>query len=137
MLDHEGFLALWARSKGPEGELVLNPPDRVFVDAEGNLLHLNDGYAGRSGRRKLAVVDWNKDGRLDILLNSSSADLLLNQGMREGKHVMVNQGPLAQRKVAGHTSSPTVVDWNGDATPDLLVGAEDGYLYYMEHSSPE
>lgn len=137
MLDHEGFLTLWARSKRSDGTLILNPPERVFVDPEGLPLRLNDGYAGRSGRRKLTVVDWNRDGLPDILLNSSNADLLLNQGLRDGKYVMANLGPVAQLEVAGHTSSPTTVDWNADGIPDLLLGAEDGYFYYMEHPADE
>jgi hypothetical protein len=32
--------------------------------------------------------------------------------------------------VAGHTSSPTIVDFNNDGKPELIVGAEDGRLYY-------
>ncbi len=41
-------------------------------------------------------------------------------------------GKLAIRKLAGHTTSPTTVDWNGDGIGDLLIGAEDGYFYYMQ-----
>jgi len=37
--------------------------------------------------------------------------------------------------LAGHTSSPTVVDWNQDGVPELLVGAEDGYLYHMQRDA--
>ena len=42
-----------------------------------------------------------------------------------------NEGMLAQDKLAGHTTSPTIVDWNKDGIPDLLVGAEDGHFYYL------
>jgi hypothetical protein len=38
---------------------------------------------------------------------------------------------LSNLRLAGHTTSPTVVDWNKDGIPDLLVGAEDGHFYYM------
>ncbi len=37
------------------------------------------------------------------------------------------------RILAGHTTSPTTVDWDKDGISDLLVGAEDGFLYYMKN----
>jgi hypothetical protein len=37
------------------------------------------------------------------------------------------------RILAGHTTSPTIVDWDKDDIPDLLVGAEDGFFYYMQN----
>jgi len=130
MLDHEGFLAFFRREKH-DGKLVLLPPERTFVDAEGSPLRLNAGAAGRSGRRKLCFADWDGDGRVDLLANSGNVDLFRNQGERDGRTVLANQGPLDARRLAGHTTSPTVVDWNRDGVPDLLVGAEDGYFYYL------
>jgi len=34
-------------------------------------------------------------------------------------------------RLAGHSTSPTIIDWNKDKIPDLLIGAEDGFLYYL------
>lgn len=133
MLDHEGELALFERKELGQG-LQLLPGKRIFVDENGNALNLVRGVAGRSGRRKLQVVDWDSDGRLDFLFNSVNADFYRNVGERDGKTMLKNMGPLDARKISGHTSSPTVVDFNADGIPDLLVGAEDGYLYYAEHS---
>ncbi len=76
------------------------------------------------------MVDWDGDGRLDLLLNSVNADFYRNLGDRDGKVVLKNMGPLDARKISGHTSSPTVVDWDKNGIPDLLVGAEDGHLYF-------
>lgn len=131
MLDHEGYLALFERRRDGE-QLKLLPGARIFVDEKGSPLRLNDGRAGRSGRRKLAVVDWDRDGKLDVLANSESANWLRQVENRDGRIVLKDMGPLNSRNVAGHTSSPTVVDWNGDGVPDLLIGAEDGHLYYAE-----
>jgi len=39
--------------------------------------------------------------------------------------------------LAGHSTSPTVVDWNKDNIPDLLVGAEDGHFYYLKNKVSE
>ena len=130
MLDHEGYLALFPRAKR-DGKLVLLPPERVFVDAEGAPLRLNAREAGGSGRRKLCFADWDGDGRLDLLANSVNVDFFRNLGRKEGKTVLANQGAVDSRRLAGHTTSPTVVDWNRDGLPDLVIGAEDGYLYYL------
>ncbi len=45
-------------------------------------------------------------------------------------------GPVDGRKLAGHSTSPGIVDWNGDKVPDLLAGAEDGFFYYLENPRP-
>jgi hypothetical protein len=134
MLDHEGYLALFPRAKR-DGKLVLLPPERVFVDAGGAPLRLNAREAGGSGRRKLCFADWDGDGRLDLLANSVNVDFFRNLGQKEGKTVLANQGAVDSRRLAGHTTSPTVVDWNRDGLPDLVIGAEDGYLYYLRNVS--
>ena len=115
MLDQEGHLAFFQRDRHD-----LMPGARIFG------LHLNDGWAGKSGRRKLHIVDWDGDSDLDILINSTSASLLRNEG---GKYV--DEGALSEQQLAGHTTSPTVVDWDKNGKPDLLIGAEDGFLYYI------
>ena len=136
MLDHEGHLALFERKK-VGGSLVLLPPKRVFqgVDADKarGPLRLNAGEAGRSGRRKLCLADWDLDGKVDILVNSRSVDFLKNVSTDEGTYVFANTGPVDSRVLAGHTTSPTVVDWDGDGSCDLLVGAEDGFFYYLKN----
>jgi len=37
--------------------------------------------------------------------------------------------------LGGHSTSPTTVDWNKDGVPDLLIGAEDGFFYYLPRDS--
>ena len=60
-------------------------------------------------------------------------DFLRNLGTRDGRTVVKPMGEVASRRLAGHTTSPTTVDWNADGGPDLLVGAEDGFFYYMRN----
>jgi predicted neuraminidase len=132
MLDHEGYLSFFERRKSGDTTVLL-PGQRVFVDAKGQPLHLNVKRAGGSGRRKLCVVDWDGDGRLDVLLNGANANLLRQTGARDGKWFFEDKGPLDSRKIEGHDTSPTTVDWNRDGVPDLLVGAEDGRFYYLKN----
>ena len=133
MLDHEGYLALFPRARRDDGNLVLLPPRRVLCDPQGEPLRLNAGRAGKSGRRKVCIVDWDGDGARDILVNSENATLLRQVARRDGKWLFEDVGLLSDRKISGHTTSPTVVDFNGDAVPDLLVGAEDGRFYFMRN----
>ena len=128
MLDHEGYLSLFRRMKQGK-ELILMPPERVFTDASGTLLKLSGGDRGKSGRRKLTATDWDGDGRIDLLINSSNASLLKNMGQTAGKWIMVDQGPLAKRKLDAHDTQPALADIDGDGRKDLIIGAEDGRLY--------
>lgn len=147
-LDHQGYLSFFRREKEASG-LYLLPGQRIFRSEKGVIydrkntevegfsetLIMNNGEVGQSGRRKFAFVDWNRDGKLDILVNSASIDLLLNVGTEENPWVFRNAGTLGNLRLAGHTTSPTAVDWDNNGIPDLLVGAEDGCFYYLKNDS--
>jgi hypothetical protein len=148
MLDPEGYLALFERVDLGSGRLSLRPGRRVFRSAtdalfdanhvsrgsDGGILRLNGDRAGRSGRRKLCLADWDGDGKLDLLVNSQNVNLLRQVASNDqGEVELRDLGPLDNLVLAGHDTAPAVVDWNRDGKPDLLVGAEDGHLYYLEH----
>lgn len=144
MLDAAGRFALYrGNGKGAvDGPLTMFRSDtgaaydskhRVVGDVGVGALQLNTGRAGKSGRRKLTVVDWDGDGRLDLLVNSASAHWLRNIGPTEGNVVFEDKGPVTEQELAGHTTSPTTVDWDGDGVRDLLIGAEDGFFYYLKN----
>jgi len=130
MLDHEGYLAFFERAK-TDGQLRLKAPRRAFLDEQGVPLLLNPIPAGKSGRRKICVTDWNGDGRFDLLLNSANANLLVQVQDRDGGWLFKDEGALSSRNIEGHDVSPTVVDFNHDGVPDFLGGAEDGRFYFL------
>ncbi|MGH9838564.1 MAG: FG-GAP repeat domain-containing protein, partial [Blastocatellia bacterium] len=132
MLDQEGYLAYFERARQND-RLILKVPRRAFVDENGKPLRLNAGTAGRSGRRKLCITDWDGDGKPDFLLNSANADFLQQVEQMSGFWVMKNAGTLATRNIEGHDVSPTVVDFDGDVIPDFLGGAEDGRFYFLKN----
>jgi VCBS repeat protein len=132
MLDHEGYLAFFERARR-DGKLVLLPPRRVFCDQKGNPLRFNTKSGGLSGRRKMCLVDWDGDGALDILINSANAEQWKQVGQGEGKWLFKNVGNVDTLNLAGHDTSPTVVHWEKDGIPDLLIGAEDGHFYFKRN----
>ncbi len=149
-VDHEGYLA-WYRQVENDGQRVLLPGQRVFrmkgdsafdmknlvaaADAavKDGPLCMNYEKNGRSGRRTFCFVDWDGDGKLDLLVNSLNVDFFKNVSTKPGEWVFENKGPVDGVRLAGHSTAPGTVDWNGDGIPDLVVGAEDGYFYYMEN----
>ncbi len=131
MLDQEGYLAYFER-KPQDGHLALLPPQRIFKDSKGAPLQLNNGIAGKSGRRKIAFADWDRDGDLDLLVNGKNIDLLLNLGV-PGDYMFAGPEALDSRVLAGHSTCPAIVDWDKNGIPDLLIGAEDGFLYYLKN----
>jgi len=108
-------------------------PQRVFADESGQPLRFNAGTGGKSGRRKLCVVDWDGDGKLDLLVNSRNADFLRQLGQRDGKWLFKNEGPLAPDNIEAHDVSPTTVEWDGDGIPDFVGGGEDGHFYFLRN----
>ncbi len=144
MLDHEGYLAFFER-KMIDGKLMLTPGQRIFygenasvfgnknevVEERLGLLRLNNRDAGGSGRRKLSFFDWDNDGDLDLLVNSVNVSLFEQVKSEDGKVSFVSRGQLSPTILAGHTTSPTFVDWNKNGVWDVLVGAEDGHFYHL------
>ena len=99
----------------------------------GEPLRLNAGIAGKSGRRKICIMDWDQDGKLDILLNSANANFIRQTSSADGKSYFVDMGLLSDANIEGHDVSPTTVDFNADGVPDFVGGAEDGRLYYLKN----
>lgn len=149
MLDHEGYLSYFERDSTTPGQ-PLKPGQRIFqgdgpsqydsghrvLEKRRGVLRLNGNSAGKSGRRKLCWVDWDQDGKLELLVNSQNVNLLrlveiIDEGQGQSTYLFHDAGPFSAHVLAGHTTSPTTVDWDGDGLPALLIGAEDGYFYYV------
>lgn len=127
MQEHEGFLTYWERRK--DGKL--SPPQRVLMNEASEPLRFNAGVGGRSGRRKLCVTDWDGDGKLDILANSQNSAFHRQVNHADGKWTFAAPVNVSDRNIEGHDTSPTTIDWDGNGVRDLLIGAEDGRLYFL------
>ncbi len=132
MLDHEGYLSYFERIK-ENNRLKLLPGKCIFYNEENHPLQLNHKVAGKSGRKKITIVDWDLDGKPDLLVNSKNCEFYKNISKNNEKIIFKNLGNLTEQKLAGHSTSPTIVDWDKNGIPDLLLGAEDGHFYYLKN----
>lgn len=131
-----------------KGNLVFNDPVHVMqVNA--------DIYGGSLVVPEL--VDWDGDGKLDLISGTSTGEIYFfkNKGTNinpsfqnpealkaGGKVIKIQggyresiQGPIESRW--GYTS-PTVIDWNDDGLPDILMGDVRGkFTVYLNNGTKD
>jgi len=70
-------------------------------------------------------VDWDGDGRLDIIVGDREGEIHFFKRLSYGNIYLEEQDPVrvAGKPIdVGYNSAPCVADWNGDGLPDLVVG---------------
>ena len=85
------------------------------------------------------IVDFNQDGRLDMLLgvNWGTVSLYLNTATKKpslskSRLLQWSDGSnLNIRKANGDDTTPELVDLDGDGVLDLISGGKNGRLYFM------
>ncbi len=142
-VDHDGYLAYYEAFL-KSGEKWLKPGRRIFKNEKGAPIRISEHAGGHSGRARIIIVDWDNDGDLDILHNAhhlfGQAPALLkkvkNAGWYENvgnaeKAVFTWRGELIKRQIpvsSEHSTTPEVVDFDGDGRLDLFLGGEDGRI---------
>jgi hypothetical protein len=127
-LDPEGMLTLYRRS----GRLELRAGERL-LEANGSPIKL-DGQGRETGRAMLALLDWDEDGKLDLVVGNAIENF---DGLRwyrntgtASKWVLARQPNLSLNLPWNHYHQIEPIDWNGDGKLDLIAGSEGGWVYY-------
>lgn len=109
-------------------QLTISVPDGVELD---------DQDLWRICTRPTAV-DWNGDGKLDLVAGNFKGSFVWFRGEGKGKFaaksqvIMAGDKPLLLANDAMH-SDPVVVDWDGDGDLDLLSGSGSGGAQWAEN----
>lgn len=87
------------------------------------------------------AVDWNKDGKPDLLLGEGSYSanavyVLLNQSSGSEPKFTEEQRYYLCYGDGREQLVPTIADWNGDGLPDVLVGDRKGTVsVHLNHAN--
>jgi hypothetical protein len=122
------MLTLYRRA----GRLELEEGERI-LDDKGAPIKL-DGHGRETGRAMLAIMDWDEDGKLDLIAGNAIENF---DGLRwyrntgtNAKWVLSRQPNLALNLPWNHYHQLEPIDWNGDGKLDLIAGSEGGWVYY-------
>jgi hypothetical protein len=83
-------------------------------------------------RAMIAVTDWDRDGRVDVILPLGDSVWLYRNVGQDRKQRFVRDRELIRQYIP--YPNPYVVDWNGDGDDDLLVSSSYGVCYLFERS---
>ena len=91
-------------------------------------------WARRSGRSAPFAVDWDLDGRKDLLVGQKDGKILLliNDNTDEDPYFPVVLYVLAgvEELDVGERSNPEMFDWDNDGKSDILTGEYDGEIFF-------
>lgn len=141
MADTKGFLAFYERYS-ESGKLKLKAPRRAFLNVKNNSPMGVTGWGegngcrtgGHSGRRKICFVDWNGDGKLDLVMNGNLNVVLWTQvESKNGTWSFTREGEMTPQKIQRHSVAPSACDFDGDGVSDMLIGSESGFLYHLSN----
>ncbi len=148
-LDSKGYLTLFQGVESDSNPTVISP-ERIFLLANNDPIRITNGVGGRSGRARIVVADWNEDGYRDLIRGCTHAGDHEDPNFADYERVAVwyentgddshfiFRGSLLKDvqgiSFCGHATSPAIVDWDHDGQLDLLLGTEDGLIYFFKHS---
>ena len=132
--DHEGYLCFFERFRRNDGSLGVKAPQRTLcMGAKGQPFRICEREKGGSGRARFCIADWDLDGRRDIIQAAWNAWFTRNIFDDGAAAVFKREHFIGHEQLHGHTGMTTVVDFDNNGVPDLVVAPEDGYFYYLRN----
>ena len=109
--------------KGTDGEPLIIPAK-------------DDGQLTEKICTRPFAVDWEGNGKLDLIVGNFAGTFHWFKGQGKGKFAptpeMLMSGGKPLKLPAAH-SDPFVIDWDGDGALDLLSGCSDGGVYWAKN----
>ena len=108
---------------------------RAILNGEGKPLDFHQKHG------HICMADWHNTGKPDLLVGCHDGYVFNLQSLGvddTGLPRFSDPVPLQQTDPyvsSGTFSVPAVADWNADGKQDLLLGSQEGFVYYLENIS--
>jgi len=131
--DGRGGRGVWLyENVGTKTEPRLAEP-RAILNGEGKPVEFHQSAP------RFCTVDWHNTGRPDLLVGCHDGYIFILQNLGlddQGQPRFADPVPLQQKDPyisSGTFSVPAVADWNGSGKQDLILGSQEGFVYYLEN----
>ena len=106
---------------------------QTVKNAEGKMVHVGKAAA-------VFAADWDRDGDVDLVIGDKDGHVWFvpnESGTKEQKFGVAAKlrAGDAEIRVEGGNAGPTLADWDGNGTLDLIVGAGNGSVYLFSNDS--
>ena len=92
-------------------------------------VELNGGKLDAGSNSSPTMVDWNGDGKKDLVVGNKGGNVLVFINFVNNKWpIFQTDGIETNIKVSGY-ARPFIVDWNNDGKFDVVSGSSDGKVY--------
>ncbi len=125
-----GELYLFKGSKGADGTCTYAKPVKL---QDKNGTDINTGNASA-----LFASDWDRDGDVDLIVGSIDGWVWFVENESGGKALTFGAAVKVQadgKAIHEHHSGPTIADWDGNGTLDLVVGQGDGKVLWYSNAN--
>lgn len=121
--DGDGHLDIIVR-RDSNGDLMLYPGEGTRAYSHQQPVKIGNGW---SGYTFFGMIDWDRDGKLDIVTRQdSSGNLMLYPG--EGTRAYSSQQPVKIQDRFQNETAFGAIDWDGDGFADIIARTGDGDL---------
>lgn len=147
-----GGRLVWIHTQHAEEIAHYRVRARLRADQDGPLAPAPRGFVGDGSHRcaavgssttglihsRVAVSDWDADGRLDLLVGCARGAVLLYPNLGTPQQPSFVQARLLTTNDGrpldvGWSAAPLAVDWDGDGLCDLLCGAERNRVLFFRN----
>ena len=125
-----GELYMFKGSKGEGGTCTYAKPEKI-KDKDGNVINTGNASA-------LFANDWDRDGDIDLIVGSIDGWVWFVPNESSGKELKFGSATkveAAGKAIHEHHSGPTIADWDGNGTLDLVVGQGDGKVVWYSNEN--
>lgn len=98
--------------------------------AETKLLPKNKDYESHELALSPCGGDWDGDGHVDMAIGQIDGPIRLMKNDGKGKFTRAGNFKSDGKEIEARDGGPCIVDWNGDGILDLLIGDDNGDVFF-------